>query len=77
MNTKLITLTLIMLLASSCSTWNKLDKTEKGAVIGGGSGAVLGGATAGTTGSLIGGAVGATAGGVIGHQVERRDRRRR
>ena len=32
---------------SACATWDKLDKTEKGAVIGGGSGALLGGAPGG------------------------------
>lgn len=56
---------------SGCSTWNKLDKTEKGALIGGGSGALIGSAVSpGVGGALIGGAAGAVGGGVIGHQME-------
>lgn len=58
----------------ACSTWNKLNDTEKGAVIGGGSGALLGGETAGTGGALLGGAGGAALGGVIGHEIQK-DRR--
>jgi len=66
-----LVITLVFLVAlSGCSTWDKLDKTERGAVIGAGSGAVIGGATAGTTGALIGGAAGGVGGGVIGHQLE-------
>ena len=70
-------LTILLVSLSGCSTWDKFNKTEKGAVIGGGSGAVLGGAVGGTTGAVVGGAGGALAGGVIGHQVERDDRRDR
>lgn len=56
---------------SGCATWDKLDKTEKGALIGAGSGALIGGAaTRGAGGALIGGAVGGVGGGVIGHQME-------
>ena len=62
---------------ASCSTWNKLDKTEKGAVIGGGSGAAIGGATGGGVGAVVGGAAGAVVGGVIGHEVEKDDDRDR
>ena len=64
------------IMASGCSTWHKLDDTERGAVIGGGTGALVG-STAGTGGAVIGGALGAVGGGVIGHEVERRDRNRR
>ena len=53
-----------------CSTWDKLDRTEKGAVIGGGSGAVLGSAVGGTTGTVVGGAAGAVGGGLIGRHTE-------
>lgn len=62
----------------SCSTWRKLNNTEKGAIIGGGSGAVVGGAVGGNTGALIGGAGGAVGGGLIGHEVDQdeRDRKR-
>jgi uncharacterized protein YceK len=68
---KIFTLSLIVGCLSGCSTWDKLDKTEKGALIGGGSGALIGGAaTRGTGGALIGGAAGAIGGGVIGHQME-------
>ena len=59
---------------AGCSTWNKLDKTEKGAVIGGGAGATIGGASAGGVGAVVGGAAGALAGGVIGHEIEEDDR---
>ncbi|MEZ4753987.1 MAG: YMGG-like glycine zipper-containing protein [Bdellovibrionota bacterium] len=54
----------------ACSTWNKLDNTEKGAVIGGGSGAVIGSAAGGTAGTIIGGAAGAVGGGLIGREVD-------
>lgn len=64
--------------ASACSTWRKLDDTERGAVIGGGSGAVLGSAVSpGVGGTLIGGAAGAGAGALIGNAVEDHDRRHR
>ena len=68
---------LLCLSINACSTWDKLDKTERGAVIGTGSGAVLGGAVGGGTGALIGGAAGGVTGGVIGHEVEKEDDRRR
>lgn len=54
---------------SACSTWNKLDRTEQGAVIGTGGGAVLGGAVGGTEGAVIGGVLGGVGGGVIGHNT--------
>jgi hypothetical protein len=56
--------------AIGCSTWDKLDKTERGAVIGTGSGAVLGGASNGPTGAVLGGAAGGVAGGLIGHEID-------
>ena len=68
---QLIVIGLVIGSLCGCSTWNKLDNTEKGAVIGGGSGALIGGAaTRGAGGALIGGAAGAIGGGVIGHQME-------
>ncbi len=68
---KILALSLIVGCLSGCATWDKLDKTEKGALIGGGSGALIGGAaTRGAGGALIGGAAGAIGGGVIGHQME-------
>lgn len=59
-----------------CSTWNKLNRTERGAVIGAGSGAIIGNAVEpGIGGTVIGGAAGAGVGGLIGHETDR-DRRR-
>ena len=56
----------------ACSTWDKLDDSEKGAVIGAGAGAAGGAAVSG--GSALGTAAGAAVGGVVGHEVgERRD----
>ena len=55
---------------SSCATWDKLDRTEKGAVIGTGGGAVLGGVAGGTQGAVLGGVAGGVAGGVIGHNTD-------
>jgi uncharacterized protein YcfJ len=60
---------------SACATWDKLDRTEQGAVIGAGSGALVGGAVDGGRGALIGGAGGGLAGGLIGREVEKRDDR--
>lgn len=61
-----------------CSTWNKLDNTEKGAIIGGASGAAVGNAVGGRgpAGTLIGGAAGAAGGALIGREVDKNDRRR-
>lgn len=58
---------------SACSTWEKLDQKEQGAVIGTGSGATLGGVVGGTKGAVIGGVAGGVAGGVIGHQMDKDD----
>lgn len=67
----------IMLAISGCSTWRKLNDTERGAVIGGGSGAVIGNAvTGGVGGTVLGGAAGAAGGALIGNELEERDRRR-
>ncbi len=54
----------------ACSTWDKLDRTERGAVIGTGSGAAIGGVVGGTKGAVIGGIGGGVAGGVIGHNTD-------
>lgn len=67
-----ILLTLILAVAiSGCSTWEKLDRTEKGAVIGAGTGAAIGGAAGDGTGALVGGAAGAVGGGLIGRELDR------
>jgi len=57
---------------AGCSTWDKLDNSEKGAVIGAGAGAAGGAAVSG--GGALGTAAGAAVGGVVGHEVgDRRD----
>ena len=75
--TKIATIAVLLatasILFSSCSSFTK---TEKGAAIGAGGGAVLGGfigKAAGNTalGAIIGGAVGGTAGAVIGHKMDK------
>jgi hypothetical protein len=64
----------VTLLGSGCATWNKLDKSEKGAIIGGGSGAVLGNAVSpGVGGTIIGGAAGAVGGSLIGNEMDKDD----
>lgn len=69
---------LLTTVGTGCSTWRKLDNTEKGAVIGVGSGAVVGGAASGSPlGAAIGGAGGGVAGGLIGNEMDKDDRRRR
>jgi len=61
----------IVMMLSGCSTWHKLDRTEKGAVIGGGAGVAVGNIVApGVGGTLIGGALGAAGGGLIGHETD-------
>lgn len=67
----LITIGIFMIVASGCSTWDKLDRTERGAIIGGGGGALVGGAAGGGGGALLGGAAGAVGGGVIGHELDK------
>lgn len=64
---------------SGCSTWRKLNNTEKGAVIGGASGAAVGNAVSDGSagGTVLGGALGAVGGGAIGHEMDRDRRRRR
>jgi uncharacterized protein YcfJ len=78
---KLISISLLILgslSASGCSTWHKLNNGEKGAVIGGGSGAVVGSAIApGPAGTIVGGALGAVGGGLIGNEVDKDGHRRR
>jgi len=62
-----------LLSLGACSTWDKLDRTERGAVIGTGTGAVLGGAVGGGTGAILGGVGGGVAGGVIGHETKKKN----
>lgn len=66
----------ITLMVSGCSTWNKLNKTEQGAVIGGGTGVAVGNLVApGVGGTVVGGAVGAVGGGLIGHEMDDRKKK--
>mgnify|MGYP001604066332 CR=1 FL=1 len=78
---KLLLLSFSFLILStliSCSTWNKFNDTEKGAIIGGGAGAAVGSAVSpGAGGALIGGAVGATGGALIGNERDENKKRRR
>lgn len=64
------------ILFSSCSTWQGMNNTKKGAVIGTGGGAAAGaaiGKAAGNTalGAIIGAAVGGTAGVLIGKKMDK------
>ncbi|MFT4204083.1 MAG: OmpA family protein [Chitinophagaceae bacterium] len=61
---------------SSCSTWNNANKTERGAAVGVGGGAIAGGIigkAAGNTalGAIIGAAVGGGAGAIIGKKMDK------
>ena len=68
----------LILGTSGCSTWHKLNDTERGAVIGGGTGVAIGNAVSpGIGGTVVGGAAGALGGGVIGHEMDENDRRHR
>ena len=74
---RLILTVSIIILLSGCSTWRKFDDTEKGAVIGGGSGALIGNVIApGVGGTVVGGAMGALGGGLIGKEIEKDDKRK-
>lgn len=80
MRARIITILLIVVFLGTilgCSTWRKLDRTERGAIIGTGTGAAIGGASGGTTGAIVGGAAGGIAGGVIGHELDENDENRR
>jgi len=66
---------MILSVTSGCSTWNKLNTTEKGAVTGGAIGSGLGavvGSQVGAPGAgiAIGGAAGAATGGIIGNEFD-------
>lgn len=76
-NIKLMIATLaVSLILSGCSTWNKLNKTEKGAVIGGGTGVAVGNIVApGLGGTVLGGTLGAVGGGLIGNEMDKDDSR--
>lgn len=63
---------LFLVFLCSCSTWRKLDKTERGALIGTGTGAAIG-SFGGSGGALLGGAAGGVAGGLIGNELDEDD----
>ena len=64
----MISLSLILMALSGCSTWRKLNNTEKGGTIGGGAGILVGAAVGGPVGAVVGGAAGAFGGIVIGSE---------
>lgn len=76
--TKIVVLAIISFVLtalSGCSTWEKLDMTEKGAITGGALGSGLGAIVGNQSGSpgagvAIGGAAGAIGGGLIGRGME-------
>lgn len=69
---KALGLPLLLLGLVSCSTWDKLNRTEKGAVIGGGAGVAVGNIISpGVGGTAVGGALGAAGGGLIGHEQDK------
>jgi len=72
----IVAVTLSATLLFGCSTWQSMDNTKKGAVIGVGGGAATGaaiGKAAGNTalGAIIGAAVGGTAGVLIGKKMDK------
>lgn len=54
-----------------CTAIQNANKTQKGAVVGAGGGALIGGLIGGSTGVLIGAVVGGAAGGIIGNQMDK------
>ncbi|MCB0317557.1 MAG: hypothetical protein KDD56_02285 [Bdellovibrionales bacterium] len=67
-------ITFLVFFLCACSTWDKLDNKERGAVIGGTSGALIGNAAGGGAGgTILGGAAGAVGGGLIGREMDKDD----
>jgi len=62
----------LLVTSISCST--PLSTREKGALIGGGTGAGIGALMGGGTGAAIGGALGAGGGALVGDQMQKQDR---
>lgn len=72
-----LSIAVLGLLATGCSTTRKMSNQDKGVAIGAGSGAVVGGvighATGNTAlGAIIGAGVGGVTGGVIGNRMDKR-----
>ena len=65
----------ILLVGTGCNGTKKMNKTQKGAVIGAGSGAVIGGVIGNNVGNkshtVLGAIIGATVGGVVGGVIGR------
>ena len=61
------------MLVGGCAQWDRLSGSEKGTVIGAGTGAAVGNALGGGALGTIGGAA---AGGVVGHEVGKHEERR-
>lgn len=63
-------------LNSGCNAIKNSNKTQRGAAIGGGGGALIGGLIAGNIGgALIGAAIGGVAGGLIGNKMDKQARK--
>lgn len=76
--TKIFLSVFLVFSLGACSTWRKLNNTEKGAVIGTGTGAAIGTSVSpGLGGAVIGGAAGGLGGGLIGNEIDRDERRHR
>ena len=74
----IVTMAVIMLMISGCSTVKKTNKTQRGAAVGTVGGAVIGGIIGNNVGkgntvlgAIIGGVVGGVAGGIIGNKMDR------
>lgn len=65
---KILFAVVIFVTFNGCTTWRKLNNTEKGGTIGGGSGILVGAAVGGPIGAVVGGAAGAFGGAVIGSE---------
>jgi len=62
----------LLMTSLGCST--PLSTREKGALVGGGTGAGVGALVGGWPGAAIGGALGAGGGALVGDQMQKRDR---
>lgn len=60
----------LVALSTGCTTWNNMDRTEKGTAVGATGGAVVGAAVGGP----VGAAIGAGVGGYAGHHQAKPDR---
>jgi len=70
---RVLAVAIAAMLAGGCAQWDQLSGSQKGTVIGAGTGAAVGHAVGGGAVGTLGGAA---AGGVIGHEVGKREERR-